>query len=106
MSTKEMSKLEKLEDKIKALESQKKELQARVREKERKERTRNLIQIGAIIQSVDNIVFNMPNDAELFKRFLTTTNTGKEFLEAYREYHQQQLQIEVEEEYKKSIVES
>lgn len=46
--TQKESRLERLEQRISQLEKQKKAIQARENEKRRKERTRRLIQIGAI----------------------------------------------------------
>lgn len=50
MSNKE--KIDKIEEKINQLKAQKQALLAREKEKERKDRTRRLIQIGAIIESM------------------------------------------------------
>ena len=54
----EKLKIEKLGEKIRRLEVQKKQLEAVTKEKSRKERTRRLIQIGAIMDSmgIDSIV--------------------------------------------------
>ena len=62
----EKLKIEKLGEKIKKLEVQKKQLEAITKEKSRKERTRRLIQIGAIMDSIgiDSIV-----TAESFKDY-------------------------------------
>lgn len=73
--------LKKLEDKMKQLAEQKKELLTRTKQKERKERTRKLIQIGAIFESmgINNIelaerfkslIMDYPNSKQLLDKFL------------------------------------
>lgn len=58
--TQKKTRLERLEQRISQLEKQKKAIQAREKEKRRKERTRRLIQIGALaIKYLD-----CPNDIE------------------------------------------
>ena len=54
-----------LDDKIKQLEAQKKQLEARSKEKARKERTRRLIQLGAIM---DSMGIDTVEIADLFKQ--------------------------------------
>lgn len=77
---KEKQKIEKLAEKIKKLEVQKKQLEAITKEKSRKSRTRRLIQIGAIMDSIgiDNIV-----TAERFKDYITNTPKSKEWLDKF-----------------------
>ena len=79
---KEEQKIKKLAEKIKKLEVQKKQLEAITKEKSRKERTRRLIQIGAIIDSmgIDNIV-----TAERFKNYFINTPKSKEWLDKFVE---------------------
>lgn len=52
MTTTVDEKLQNVETRIKQLEARKKMLQAKAKEQERKDRTRRLIQIGAVMQSV------------------------------------------------------
>lgn len=52
MSVDSKEKINKLDEKIKQLQAQKNSLLAKEKEKERKERTRKLIQIGAIFDSI------------------------------------------------------
>lgn len=85
-----------LEKKIQRLDTQKKELQSKLRDKERRERTRNLIQIGAIVQSIELCNFGTPADAEIFKTFVTDIQEGKELLQKYDEYRQKILAAECE----------
>lgn len=72
--------------KIKKLEAQKKLLETRLKEKERKARTRNLIESGAILQSIDNELFKSKQDVELFKKFILNTSDGKILLDKFSEY--------------------
>lgn len=73
-----------LAEKIKKLEAQKKEIEARTRDKQRKERTRRLIQIGAIIESmgIDNEEL-----AKSFKDYFMDTPKSKEWLEKFIAEH-------------------
>jgi hypothetical protein len=48
--------LQELQEKIKKMEARKQQVEARVKEKERKERTRRLIQVGAIFEKYFDIV--------------------------------------------------
>lgn len=64
MATDNQEKLSKIEEKIKQLQAQKHTLLAREKEKERKARTRRLIQIGAIF---DSIGIDTLEKANLFK---------------------------------------
>jgi phage shock protein A len=91
---KDEQRIEELQDKIKKLEAQKKQLEARAKERARKERTRELIQIGAIIQSIDEVGFHLKEDAEKFKDYVTCTEQGQHLLKEYLEYHQEQLKKE------------
>lgn len=76
----EEEKINELALKIKQLEAQKKSLEARTKEKERKERTRRLIQIGAIIESLG--ISNL-EIAEKFKYLFQNNSTAKEILEKF-----------------------
>lgn len=73
----DFERIEELNDKIKKLENQKKQLEARAKEKERKERTRRLIQIGAI---VDNMGINSVELADKFKNHFEQNEQSKEWL--------------------------
>jgi hypothetical protein len=75
-----------LGEKIKKLEAQKKLLENRLKEKERKTRTRNLIESGTILQSIDNELFKSKQDIELFKKFILNTSDGKILLDKFSEY--------------------
>lgn len=74
------SKIDKLEEKIKQLKAQKQAIIAREKEKERKARTRRLIQIGAIIDSmgIDNVEL-----ADKFKNYFETNQKSKTWLENF-----------------------
>jgi len=76
----EEQKIEKLAEKIKKLEVQKKQLEAITKEKSRKNRTRRLIQIGAIMDSIgiNNIV-----TAERVKTYIMDTPKSKEWLDKF-----------------------
>ena len=76
----EEQKIEKLAEKIKKLEVQKKQLEAITREKNRKNRTRRLIQIGAIMDSIgiNNIVIT-----ERVKTYIMDTPKSKEWLDKF-----------------------
>jgi len=78
----EEQKIEQLVEKIKRLESQKKQLEVKTREKNRKERTRRLIQIGVIMGSIgiDNV-----DITEKFKTYLMNTPKSKEWLDKFIE---------------------
>lgn len=66
--------------KIKQLEAQKKQLEAKIKDKERKERTRKLIQIGAIFGKlgIDEI-----DIAEHVTNHFLSNQKSKEWLENY-----------------------
>ena len=74
------SKIDKLEEKIKQLKAQKQALIYREKEKERKARTRRLIQIGAIIDSmgIDDVEL-----ADKFKQYFETNQKSKTWLENF-----------------------
>lgn len=74
------SKIDKLEEKIKQLKAQKQALISREKEKERKARTRRLIQIGAIIDSmgIDDVEL-----ADKFKTYFETNQKSKTWLENF-----------------------
>ena len=74
------SKIDKLEEKIKQLKAQKQALISREKEKERKVRTRRLIQIGAIIDSmgIDDVDL-----ADKFKQYFETNQKSKTWLENF-----------------------
>ena len=76
----EKLKIEKLGEKIKKLEVQKKQLETITKEKSRKSRTRRLIQIGAIMDSIgiNNIVI-----AERVKTYIMDTPKSKEWLDKF-----------------------
>ncbi|WP_434291808.1 hypothetical protein [Clostridium botulinum] len=77
------NKLDKIKEKINQLKAQKQAILAKEREKERKARTRNLIQIGAIIE---NMGITTPKLAAEFKSYLETNKKAnillKKFLES------------------------
>lgn len=64
--------------KIKQLEAQKKLLEARTKDKERKERTRRLIQIGAIIESMGISSLEM---AERLKKYFEIDSKANDFFQ-------------------------
>jgi len=78
----EKLKIEKLAEKIKRLEVKKKQLEVVTKEKSRKARTRRLIQVGAIMDSmgIDNI-----ETAERFKDYFINTPKSKEWLDKFIE---------------------
>lgn len=85
MPTKYKSKEEKLtelSEKINKLEEQKKQIQSQLKQKERRERTRRLIQIGAIIENmgIDNIEL-----AESFKNYFSSSQKNKDWLQKFIE---------------------
>lgn len=69
-----------LKEKINKLDNQKNELQSRLRVKERKERTRRLIQIGAIM---DSMGINNIELAERFKDYFMNTPKSKQWLDNF-----------------------
>lgn len=73
-------KIDKIEQKINQLKAQKQAILAREKEKERKARTRRLIQIGAIIENmgIDNIEL-----ANKFKSYFEDNNKSKTWLEKF-----------------------
>lgn len=66
-------KIDKIEEKINQLKAQKQALLAREKEKERKARTRRLIQIGAIIESMGI------DDIELAAKFKATFENNNSY---------------------------
>ncbi|MGL5767495.1 MAG: hypothetical protein ACRCX8_17835 [Sarcina sp.] len=78
----EKTKVDKLEEKINQLKAQKQAILAREKEKERKARTRRLIQIGAIIENmgIDNIEL-----ADNFKFYFENNEKSKAWLEKFIE---------------------
>ena len=64
--------IEKLEEKINKLKAQKQALVAREKEKARKERTRRLIQTGALFESYTGVT--SPEEAEEWLKKYTQTN--------------------------------
>lgn len=69
-----------LKEKINKLDNQKNELQSKLRGKERKERTRRLIQIGAIM---DSMGINNIEIAERFKDYFMNTPKSKQWLDNF-----------------------
>lgn len=82
-----MSKLDEIDDKIKKLKAQKQAILSREKEKERKARTRRLIQIGAIIESmgIDNI-----NLAEDFKKYFEANTRTNNWLQTFISEHKKE----------------
>lgn len=78
----QQTKIDKLELKINQLKAQKQAILAREKEKERKARTRRLIQIGAIIETmgIDNIEL-----ADKFKSYFEDNEKSKSWLEKFIE---------------------
>lgn len=66
----EAEKLQELERKIEQLRSRKQQIEVRVKERERKERTRRLIQIGAVFEKWWDV--QKPEEAEWFIKRLET----------------------------------
>ena len=75
-------KLDKIEEKINQLKAQKQAILVREKEKERKARTRRLIQIGAIVENmgIDNIEL-----ANKFKSYFEDNEKSKSWLEKFIE---------------------
>lgn len=80
--------LDKLDEKINQLKAQKQAILAREKEKERKLRTRKLIQIGAIME---NIGINSVELADAFKSHFEINEKSKEWLDKFIENHQSQM---------------
>lgn len=82
-----MSKLNEIDEKIKKLKAQKQAILAREKEKERKARTRRLIQIGAIIESmgIDNV-----NLAEDFKKYFENNPRTNNWLQTFISEHKKE----------------
>jgi hypothetical protein len=75
-------KIDKIEEKINQLKAQKQAILVREKEKERKARTRRLIQIGAIVENmgIDNIEL-----ANKFKSYFEDNEKSKSWLEKFIE---------------------
>ena len=73
-------KIDKIEQKINQLKAQKQAILAREKEKERKARTRRLIQIGAIIENmgIDNVEL-----ANKFKSYFDNNEKSKTWLDRF-----------------------
>lgn len=71
-------KIQELAEKIKKLKAQQQLLEARTKDKLRKERTRRLIQIGAIM---DNMGIDTIEKAELLKANITNNPKAKDWFE-------------------------
>lgn len=78
----EQTKIDKLELKINQLKAQKQAILAREKDKERKARTRRLIQIGAIIE---NIGIDDVELANKFKSYFEDNEKSKTWLEKFIE---------------------
>lgn len=76
----EKSKVDKLEEKINQLKAQKQAILAREKEKERKDRTRRLIQIGAIIETMGIDTIEL---ADKFKSSFENNEKSKTWLEKF-----------------------
>ena len=74
------SKISKIDEQIKKLQAQKNTLLAREKEKERKARTRRLIQIGAIM---DNMGIDTEEKANTFKAQFENNPTFKNWFETF-----------------------
>ena len=70
--------IEELSEKIKKLEAQKKQLEVRTREQDRKTRTRKLIQIGGVLNTIG---IDTIEKAELLKSNITNNQKAKEWFE-------------------------
>ena len=79
MATKSVEqRIQELSERMKKLDAQKQLLEAGKKDKDRKERTRRLIQIGAIM---DNIGIDTIEKAELLKANITNNPKAKEWFE-------------------------
>lgn len=74
------SKISKIDEQIKKLQAQKNTLLVREKEKERKARTRRLIQIGAIM---DNMGIDTEEKANTFKAQFENNPTFKSWFETF-----------------------
>lgn len=84
MAVDNKEKIDKLDEKIKQLQAKKNSLLAKEKEKERKARTRRLIQIGAII---DSMGINTVELAEQFKKNFEYNSTYSSWLKTFLEVH-------------------
>lgn len=82
-----MSKLNEIDEKIKKLKAQKQAILAREKEKERKARTRRLIQIGAIIESIG---IDSVNLAEDFKKYFENNTRSNNWLQTFISEHKKE----------------
>lgn len=82
-----MSKLNEIDEKIKKLKAQKQAILAREKEKERKARTRRLIQIGAIIESIG---IDSVNLAEDFKKYFENNPRSNSWLHTFISEHKKE----------------
>ena len=71
-------KIEEISEKIKKLEAQKKQIEAITKNQERKDRTRRLIQIGGILNTIG---IDTIEKAELLKIKITNNPKAKEWFE-------------------------
>lgn len=78
-------KIDKLDEKINQLKAQKQAILAREKEKERKTRTRRLIQIGAII---DSMGINSVELADILKNHFENNEKSKAWLQNLISNHQ------------------
>lgn len=76
------NKLDKIEEKINQLKAQKQSILAKEKEKERKARTRKLIQIGAIF---DSMGINNLELANKFKSYFESNEKSSEWLKKFLE---------------------
>jgi hypothetical protein len=79
-------KVNKLDEKINQLKAQKQAILSREKEKERKARTRRLIQIGAIVESMG---INSVELADSFKSQFENNEKSKEWLKKFISNHQE-----------------
>jgi hypothetical protein len=80
-------KVNKLDEKINQLKAQKQAILSREKEKERKARTRRLIQIGAIVESMG---INSVELADSFKSQFENNEKSKEWLKKFISNHQEE----------------
>lgn len=75
-----MSKVNEIDEKIKKLKAQKQAILSREKEKERKARTRRLIQIGAIVESIGIDSIDL---AESFKKYFENNPKSNNWLQKF-----------------------
>lgn len=89
----EVERLQELEKKIEQLQAQKKQVKSRVDAKERKERTRRLIQIGAVFEKWWDV--QTPEEAEWFiKRLETQGMEPDKIKDGFRKKRQMQTTVQ------------